>query len=320
MPLPLTLVPLECKNLFRHLNGTNNKILNNLNYNKTISLLEDHYFQEQLERFQTPFTVYKMNTMYTGTFTFMHADKNWHYDSIRNPLQNCPAHHQFEVSHVCWRLQISEVDITYDDTENVMIIDGHTLPCYSVGGVCKPTTKTPYTLVWFRDDFRLILTLQDFVGRMTKIEDRYWIETDSFVHSSKPNKTDTTQGIKELIFPYVQARHSQNPHNPSLSRFEIFPHAQTFCGKPKPLFTTQYSDLFVTYTNGFNMHTGLPNPHPVINEYISGKLVLDPHKNSFISPALNVSNNFEGQINGSKTMKVMSIQKLFIQITMCFAL
>ena len=39
-----------------------------------------------------------------------------------------------------------------------MIIDGHTLPCY--------------------------FTIQDFLGRMTKIEDRHWIETDSFVQRS----------------------------------------------------------------------------------------------------------------------------------------
>ena len=67
MPLPITLDPLECKNLIRHLNGTDNKILNNLNYNKTFTLLEDHYFQERLEQFQTPFTVYQFNKMYTGT-------------------------------------------------------------------------------------------------------------------------------------------------------------------------------------------------------------------------------------------------------------
>ena len=51
MPLPITLDPLGCKNLIRHLNGTDKKIFNNLNYNETFTLLEDHYFQEQLERF-----------------------------------------------------------------------------------------------------------------------------------------------------------------------------------------------------------------------------------------------------------------------------
>ena len=35
IPLPVTLDPLECKNIIRHLNGTNDKILNNLHYNKT---------------------------------------------------------------------------------------------------------------------------------------------------------------------------------------------------------------------------------------------------------------------------------------------
>ena len=83
----------------------------------------------------------------------MPADKNWIYDPLRNPHHNCPSHHQFEVNLVSWRLAISEIELTYVDTQNVMIIDGHTLPCYFADGFCKPTTKTPYTLVWFRNDF-----------------------------------------------------------------------------------------------------------------------------------------------------------------------
>ena len=70
--------------------------------------------------------------MYTGTFTFMPADKNWIDDPTQNPYQNCPAHHQFEVNLVSWRLEFSEIELTYDDTANVMFIDGHTLPCYFV--------------------------------------------------------------------------------------------------------------------------------------------------------------------------------------------
>ena len=153
LPLPVTLDPIECKNIIRHLNGTNNKILNNLHYKKTFTLLEDHYFQERIEQYQTPFTVYQLNKIYTGTFTFMPADQNWIYDPTRNLYHNCPAHHQFEVNLVSWPLEISEVELTYDDTINAMTIDGHTLPCYFVDGFCKPTTKTPFTLVWFNDDF-----------------------------------------------------------------------------------------------------------------------------------------------------------------------
>ena len=208
LPLNVTLDPLECENIIRHLNCTNNKIMNNLHYNKTFTLLDDHYFQERLEQYQTPFTVYQLNKMYTGTFTFMPADKNWIYDPTQNPYHNCPAHHQFEVNLLSWRLESSEVKLTYDDTANVMIIDGHTIPSYFADGFCKPTTKTPFTLVWFNDDFCLIFTLQDFLGRMTKIEDRYWIETDSFVHSPHPVKPKTTSDFKGTEQPFVSAPHT----------------------------------------------------------------------------------------------------------------
>ena len=57
MLLPVTLDPLECKNIIRHINGTNNKLVNNLQVSKTFTLLEDHYFRKRLEHFQTLFTV-----------------------------------------------------------------------------------------------------------------------------------------------------------------------------------------------------------------------------------------------------------------------
>ena len=116
--------------------------------------------------------------MYTGTFTFMPADNDWIDDPSKTPYHNCPAHHQFEVNLVSWRLEVSEVELTYDDTENVKIIYGLNLPFYFADSFFKRTTKSSFTLVLFSVDFCLIFTLQDFIGRMTKIEDQYWIETD----------------------------------------------------------------------------------------------------------------------------------------------
>ena len=46
--LPITLDPLECKNFIRHLNGTNNKRLNNFIYNRTFTISEHHYFKRNL--------------------------------------------------------------------------------------------------------------------------------------------------------------------------------------------------------------------------------------------------------------------------------
>ena len=77
------------------------------------------------------------------------------------------------------------------------------------------------SLVWFNDDFCLFFTLQDFLGRMTKMEDRHWIETDSFVHSPHPGKPKTTSGIKGTEHSYISAPHTQHPNNPNLSRFEV---------------------------------------------------------------------------------------------------
>ena len=104
---------------------------------------------------------------------------------------------------------------------------------------------------------------------MTKIGDCYCIETESFVLSSVPQKSDLTSGIKGSLYPYVYAPHTQNPHNPNLSCCEVFAKTQTFCGNPNPLNLTQYSDFFVAYTEGFKMHTGHPNPQSVIEECIS---------------------------------------------------
>ena len=70
---------------------------------------------------------------------------------------------------------------------------------------------------------------------MTKIDDRYWIETDSFVHSSIPKKATPQNGIKGTSYSYIRAPHTETPHYPSLSRFEVLPNAHTFCGKPEPL-------------------------------------------------------------------------------------
>ena len=91
-----------------------------------------------------------------------------------------------------------------------MNFDGHNIPCYLADGFCKPTTRTPFTLVLSSHDICLIFTLQDIFGRMTKIEDRYWIETDSFVHSLRPTKPNPTSSIKGTSYPYVHAPHTQN--------------------------------------------------------------------------------------------------------------
>ena len=114
-----------------------------------------------------------------------------------------------------------------------MIHDGYVLPCYHSDGFCKPTTRTPYILTWFDEKFCLIFRLQEFIARMTRIKNRYWIETDNFIDSSNITKHLQTEGIKRTKYTNVKTPQA-TVDNPSLSRFEMDPIAQTFCGKPEP--------------------------------------------------------------------------------------
>ena len=121
---------------------------------------------------------------------------------------------------------------------------------------------------------------------MSKLNNSYWLETEHYFKTivfSIPSKT-----------PYHDSK-SQTRH----SLFEIFPENKMFCNKSTPFNTTQYSDLFITYKEEFNMHTGKLNPlqlpedeqyDKLSTQLISGKLVHNQNKLSF--RALNSSNNF----------------------------
>ena len=71
---------------------------------------------------------------------------------------------------------IRENENTYDDKENKLNYDGHTLPCLHDDGFCKPTIITPLTIVWFPQDLCLIFSIHNFIGRMSKLAHRYGLK------------------------------------------------------------------------------------------------------------------------------------------------
>ena len=84
------------------------------------------------------------------------------------------------------------------------------------------------------------IQLQEFIGRKTRIKDRYWIETDTFIETSNITQKLQTEEIQGTRYPNVETPQSK-VSNSSLSRFEIYSIAQTFCGKPEPLFYSQHN-------------------------------------------------------------------------------
>ena len=125
---------------------------------------------------------------------------------------------------------------------------------------------------------------------MTRIKDCYWIETDNFIESSNITQHFQTEGTQGTKYPNVKT-----PKSIVENQFEIYPIAQTFCGKPEPLYSTQYEDIFVTYLDGFDMNNGQPRPYSILDQKISGKIQFDTSNQKYIFPALNVSNNFATQ-------------------------
>ena len=65
------------------------------------------------------------------------------------------------------------------------------------------------------------------------------------MESSNITQNIQNEGIKGTKYPNVKTPHS-TVDNPSVSQFEIYPIAQTFSGKPEPLYSTQFYDIFVT--------------------------------------------------------------------------
>ena len=173
-------------------------------------------------------------------------------------------------------------------------------------------------MVWFPEELCLIFLIHSFIGRMSKLNNRYWLETEYFFNNHSSTTSSDT--------PYHDIKSQTR-----ISRFEIFPENKMFCDKPTPLYTTQ----FITYKEGFNMHTGKPNPlqlpqneqyNQLTTQLISRKLIHTQDKFPFF--ALNSSNNFatidyEAHINTkidssiNHVFKSMSVAELNTLHTIC---
>ena len=98
-----------------------------------------------------------------------------------------------------------------------------------------------------------------------------------------------------------------------------------FCGKPEPLLSTQYEDIFVTYLDGFDMNNGQPRPHSIIDQKIRGRIQFDTSNKKYIFPALNVSTtlDYDAHFNTkidftvNQVFKSMTVQEINTLNTVC---
>ena len=170
--------------------------------------------------------------------------------------------------------------------------------------------------------FCLIFRLQEFIGRMTRIKDRY-----NFIESSNITQNLQNEGIQDTKLPNIKTPQS-TVNNPSRSQFEIYPISQTFCGKPEPVYSTQYDNIFVTYLDGFDRNNGQPRPHSIIDQNISGRIQFDTSNQKYKFSALKLSNNlstfdYDAHINTkiditiNHVFKSLTVQELNTLHTVC---
>ena len=179
MKRPHTLGPTECKHAICHLNETNNPQLDAFNYRNSFTLFNDIQKQRLLETKQPFFRITKLNTFHFGAFAWI-ANSQLVINSTLKEKAVCWDRYEYILEKDSWSVIVKEIEITYDDKDNKLIYHEHTLPCLHDDGFCKPTILTPFTIVWFPEEFCLIFSIHSFVGRMSKLDNRYWLETEHF--------------------------------------------------------------------------------------------------------------------------------------------
>ena len=169
--------------------------------------------------------------------TIVLIKNKWIPNKDENPYSKCPGGNEQRIQVDDWHVNIREVTLTYDDKQNKMIYNGHTLPCTHADGFCQPTSITPYAIVWFPEDLCLMFKIHRFIGRMTKLCDRYWIETSQFFNATIATESHNTS------HPFYTTPKMPNDQT-RLARFEVFPDRHSFCKRPTLMLTTQYENIF----------------------------------------------------------------------------
>ena len=240
----------------------------------------------------------KLTTVHRVVFTYQTDNRDWIPEKGDNPHSRCSEKKEYLTDRDSWSLTIEEILLYYDDKRNKLSNEADTFPCLHSDGFCKPTVKHPYTIVWFPEEICLVFHVSNFIGRMSKINDRYYIETDDFFNTIGLNTEKTNQRIKPTPSPHFKS--TLSAEKLSLSIVEIFQNRQTFCKTPTPMFTTHYPDLYNIYQKRFNMQTRNRNliiipeqDEQISQESMTSSLVFNTLLNRYSFPPLNNSNSFD---------------------------
>ena len=162
-----------------------------------------------------------------------------------NPQSNCNGGRRLQnrVNLIDWTLGLSEVPLILNLETNEVSLDVTKLPCNIERGYCDPTALNKATIVWEPETHCRLFKMIRFDAFMVKYQKRYWIETNAdrtlVQELNKNNHTKVNKSTSQIA-----------------TGFGVYSKFDFHCGSTKPIYSTEYEDIYIIHEKGFDMNTG----------------------------------------------------------------
>ena len=133
------------------------------------------------------------------------------------------------------KIQLEKVQFKRDLKDDTIIYQGIRHPCKNDDqGYCDPTTRTQATIVWFPEDSCTTFQVAKIHARMIKFHQKSFIESIP-IEDLNPDQVRQSNHKFRNIYSWEN----------KLTRFQIYPETELACKYNKPVYKTQYSEIFV---------------------------------------------------------------------------
>ena len=177
MPLPEAQDRIESKIFLPNLRGTDSAELNPYFHIGSFTYFDGPSPRVHTEKKQTLFTVTMLKILHTGMFIYQPINYDW-ITSIANSKLLCLYGQKYLTDRDSCSLIIAEISMDYDAKLDKILLEGHYPPYLFLIIFWKMTPKHPYSIVWFLEKKYLVFHIYDFIGCMSKLIKRYWLETE----------------------------------------------------------------------------------------------------------------------------------------------
>ena len=118
----------ECKFFVQNLTRTDNTELNHYSHDGSFTCFDSLVFQDPVDKLQKHFNVTKVDFVNTGLIVFQKNSFKW----VTIPPNTQPRYlddREKVIDTDIWSINVAETSRIYDDKQDGLILEGHTLQC-----------------------------------------------------------------------------------------------------------------------------------------------------------------------------------------------